>query len=50
VITALGSRKVESSSDLLFALQRYQPGESVELSIVRKDQGKKFTVQLGKHG
>ena len=44
IITALDSAEVRSSGDLLSALRRYQPGDSVEVTILRG--GKQLGVEL----
>jgi serine protease Do len=44
IITALDSADVRSSGDLLSALRRYQPGDSVEVTILRG--GKQLGVEL----
>ena len=44
IITALDSAEVRSSGDLLSALRRYQPGDSVEVTVLR--DGKQLGVEL----
>jgi serine protease Do len=47
VVTALGSTDIRSSGDLISALRQYQPGDKVELTILRDGQRSNFDVQLG---
>jgi S1-C subfamily serine protease len=47
VITDAGSEGVRSSGDLLSALRDYQPGERVELSILRDGKDIQRVVRLG---
>jgi S1-C subfamily serine protease len=47
IVTALGSTDIRSSGDLLSALRQYQPGDKVELTILRDGQKSTFDVQLG---
>jgi serine protease Do len=44
IITALDSADVRSSGDLLSALRRHRPGDSVEMTVLR--DGKQFGVEL----
>jgi S1-C subfamily serine protease len=44
IITALDSAEVRSSGDLLSSLRQYQPGDSVEVTILR--DGKQLGVEL----
>ena len=44
IITALDSADIRSSGDLLSALRRYQPGDSVEVTVLR--DGKQLGVEL----
>jgi S1-C subfamily serine protease len=47
VVTGLDSTDIRSSGDLLSALRQYQPGDKVELTILRDSQESTFDVQLG---
>jgi len=47
VVTALGSTDIRSSGDLISALRQYQPGDKVELTILRDGQRSNFNVLLG---
>lgn len=47
VITAVGSEEVGSSDDLLTALREYQPGETVEVTVLRDGQEQALDVHLG---
>ena len=47
VVTAAGSERVRGSGDLLSALRGYQPGETVELTIVRDGEEIQQGVTLG---
>jgi S1-C subfamily serine protease len=47
VITDAGSEEVRSSGDLLSALRDYQPGERVELTILRDGKDIQLGVRLG---
>jgi serine protease Do len=47
VVTALGSTDIRSSGDLLSALRQYQPGDKVDLTVLRNGQKSHFEVQLG---
>jgi len=47
VVTALGSAEIRSSGDLLSALRRYGPGETVEMTVVRGDEESRLAVRLG---
>jgi serine protease Do len=47
VVTALSSTDIRSSGDLLSALRQYQPGDKVELTILRDGQKSNLEVQLG---
>ena len=47
VITSIDSEEVESSGDLLTALRGYQPGETVEISVLREGQERTLDVELG---
>jgi serine protease Do len=44
IITALDSADVRSSGDLLSALRQYQPGDSVEVTVMR--EGRQLGVEL----
>ena len=47
VVTGLDSTDIRSSGDLLSALRQYQPGDKVELTVLRDGQKSTFDVQLG---
>jgi len=49
VITALDSKKIKSSGDLLGALRNYKPGDNVTLTVLRGGKGgeEEIEVQLG---
>jgi serine protease Do len=47
VVTGLDSTDIRSSGDLLSALRQYQPGDKVELTILRDSQESTFDVRLG---
>jgi serine protease Do len=47
IITGLEGDPIEDSGDLLGALRDYQPGDSVELSIVRDGEERTAEVTLG---
>ena len=47
VIIALGSTEIKDSADLLAALRDYQPGNSVELTVVRSGNEERIRVELG---
>ena len=46
VITAIDSTTVEGSGDLLGALRRYEPGDTVQLTVVRNGQERRMGVSL----
>ncbi|MCL6437358.1 MAG: trypsin-like peptidase domain-containing protein [Rubrobacteraceae bacterium] len=48
VIVGIGSRKVSDSGDLIAALERYRPGESVTLTVERGGGRKTVDVTLGR--
>jgi serine protease Do len=50
VITAIGSAEVEDSGDLLGELRRYQPGDTVQLTVDRNGQVRRVAVNLGERG
>ncbi len=50
VVTAVGSEKVRSVGDLLAALRRYDPGDSVEMTVATDGLAREFTVELGRRG
>ncbi len=45
IITAVDGREVENTGDLLSALRRYQPGDTVEITLVRNG-GNETTVNV----
>lgn len=47
IITRVGTEKIESSGDLLTALREYQPGETVEITVLRDGQEQTLDVTLG---
>jgi S1-C subfamily serine protease len=47
VVTGLDSTDIRSSGDLLSALRQYQPGDKVELTILRDSQESTFDLRLG---
>ena len=50
IITAIGSTTVEGSGDLLGALRRYEPGDTVQLTVVRNGQERRMEVSLDERG
>jgi len=49
VITAVDGREVDQNHPLDQLIQRYKPGDSVEITYWRGDQEHKVTVRLGEH-
>ncbi|HGY90813.1 MAG TPA: PDZ domain-containing protein, partial [Planctomycetes bacterium] len=47
IITHLGGERIRSSTELVMALERYRPGQAVELVYVRKGKPTRTTVKLG---
>ena len=47
VLVGINGRAVTSNSDLYLELERYQPGETVSLDIVRDDRRARVDVKLG---
>jgi serine protease Do len=47
IITALDSTKVADSGDLIAALRDYQPGDTVQLTVVRNGHEVTFDITLG---
>jgi serine protease Do len=47
IIVALGDTPIESSGDLLGALRDYQPGDTVDLTVVRDGDEQTLEVTLG---
>ena len=47
VITAVDGKKVASAQELQSALQRYQPGQTVTLTIVRESETMQIPLKLG---
>jgi S1-C subfamily serine protease len=47
IVTGLDSTDIRSSGDLLSALRQYQPGDKVELTILRDSQESTFDLRLG---
>ena len=50
LVTALGSEEVKNSGDLLSALRRYRPGDTVEATVVRDGAETNFELQFGERG
>ena len=50
VITAIGSAEVEDSKDLLGELRRYQPGDTVQLTVDSNGHVRRVAVTLGERG
>ncbi len=48
VVTAAGSEEVRSSGDLLSALRKYMPGDTIGLKIFRNDEKTTLQVNLAK--
>jgi serine protease Do len=46
IVTAVGAEEVRSSGDLISALRRYMPGETVGLKILRNDEEIQLRVNL----
>lgn len=49
LITAVGDHELSSSHPLDQLIQRYTPGDSVEITYWRGDQERKVRVRLGQH-
>jgi serine protease Do len=47
VVTALGPAEVRSSGDLLSALRRYQPGDQIEITVLRNGEESSLDLRLG---
>ena len=47
IITALGGKPIASPDELLEALERHQPGETVTLSVLRAGKPTELSVRLG---
>ncbi|MDP9474490.1 MAG: trypsin-like peptidase domain-containing protein [Actinomycetota bacterium] len=47
VITAVGDEEVRDTGDLLAALRDYAPGDEAELTVVKDDENRRVTVELG---
>jgi S1-C subfamily serine protease len=47
IIVALGDAPIENTGDLLGALRDYQPGDTVELTVVRDGDEQTLDVTLG---
>ena len=50
IITAIGSAEVEDSRDLLGELRRYQPGDTVQLTVDSNGHVRRVAVTLGERG
>lgn len=50
VITAIGSKQVESAAGLISALREYQPGDEVTLTVLNNSDRQEITVELGERG
>ena len=48
VITAVEGKEITSTGDLLAALRRYDPGDSVEITVAREGNARQFTLELEK--
>jgi S1-C subfamily serine protease len=48
IITAIDGKPVASLDELLDALERHRPGETVALTLLRGDKSIEVKVQLGK--
>ena len=46
VITAVGGNEITSTGDLLAALRRYDPGDSVEITVAREGNARQVTLEL----
>ncbi|TXB62649.1 S1C family serine protease [Phaeodactylibacter luteus] len=46
IITQLGGEAIESNSDLILALEKFQPGEEVEVRVLRDDQELTAKIRL----
>ncbi len=47
IITTVGSVEIQSSGDLLTELREYEPGETVEVTVLRGGQEQTFDMRLG---
>ncbi len=47
VITKVNSRSVKTNHDLMLALEKFKPGETIEVTIMREEQEKIVPVTLG---
>jgi putative serine protease PepD len=47
IVTALGEQEVRGSGDLLSALRRYEPGERVEVAVLREGTQERISLRLG---
>ena len=45
-MTAAGSEDVRSSGDLISALRNYQPGDTVDLTVLRNGEESRLKVNL----
>ena len=46
VVTAAGSEDVRSSGDLISALRNYQPGDTVDLTVLRNGEESRLKANL----
>ncbi|MGI8911865.1 MAG: S1C family serine protease [Rubrobacteraceae bacterium] len=46
VVTAVEGEQIAGTGDLLAALRRYDPGESVEITVARDGEAREFMVEL----
>jgi S1-C subfamily serine protease len=46
VVTAAGRDQIQSSGDLISALRNYQPGDTLQLSVMRDGQKETLQVKL----
>jgi len=47
IVTALGEEEVRGSGDLLSALRRYEPGDRVEVTVLRNGEEERINLRLG---
>ena len=46
VVIAAGSQEIRSSGDLISALRNYQPGDTVDLTVLRNGEKSRLQVDL----
>jgi S1-C subfamily serine protease len=49
IVVAAGNNEVQSSGDLISALRNYQPGDTIQLTVVRDGQKEKVQVNLAEN-